>query len=104
MLTHNWFIVDSGSKNPYKLVFKVLKFAKDHTNPICHSAFTYREDELPSRLDLGKEKYGGPFTTEQVEDVKTFVGILGVLLTTGPLFAVDIAVNEMLPHYNNCYI
>ena len=95
---HNWFIVDSGSKNPYKLVFKVLKFAKDHTNPIRRSAFTYCEDELPSRLDLGKEKYGGPFTTEQVEDVKAFVGILGVLLTTGPLFAVDIAVNKMLPH------
>ena len=93
----NWFIVDSGSKNPYKLVFRVLKFAKDHTNPIRRSAFTYCEDELPSRLDLGKEKYGGPFTTEQVEDVKAFVGILGVLLTTGPLFAVDIAVNEILP-------
>ena len=66
----NWFIVDSGSKNPYKLVFKVLKFAKDHSYPIRRSAFTYCEDELPSRLDLGKEKYGGPFTTEQVEDIK----------------------------------
>ena len=93
----NWFIVDSGSKNPYKLAFRVLKFAKDHTNPILRSAFTYCEDELPSRLDMGKEKYGGPFTTEQVEDVKAFVGILGVLLTTGPIFAVDIAVNEILP-------
>ena len=39
------------------------------------------EDELPSRLDLGKEKYGGPFTIEQVEDVKAFLGILHVLLT-----------------------
>jgi hypothetical protein len=71
-----WFLTDSGSKNPYKLVYRVLKFAKDHTNPIRRSAFTYCEDELPSRLDLGKEKYGGPFTTEQVEDVKAFLGIL----------------------------
>ena len=93
----NWFMIDSGSKNPYKLVLRIMKFAKDHTNPIRRSAFTYCEDELPSRLDLGKEKYGGPFTTEEVENVKAFLGILGVLLTTGPLFTVDIAVNEMLP-------
>ena len=93
----NWFMIDSGSKNPYKLVLRIVKFAKDHTNPIRRSAFTYCEDELPSRLDLGKEKYGGPFTTEEVENVKAFLGILGVLLTTGPLFTVDIAVNEMLP-------
>ena len=43
-----------------------------------YSAFTYCEDELPSRMDLGKEKYGGPFTTEPVEDVKAFYGILRV--------------------------
>ena len=77
---HHWFLIDSVSRNPYKLTYKVLKFAKDHTYPIRHSAFTYCEDELSSRLDLGKEKYGGPFTTEQVEDVKAFLGILHVLL------------------------
>ena len=69
----HWFLIESGSTNPYKLVYKVVKFAKDHTNPIRRSAFTYCEDELPSRLDLGKEKYGGPFTTEQVENVKALL-------------------------------
>ena len=92
----HWFLIDSGSRNPYKLVYKVLKFAKDHTSPIRRSAFTYCEDELPSRLDLGKEKYGGPFTTEQVEDVKAFLGILRVLLTLGPIMMVDFSVNGIL--------
>ena len=78
-------------------MFKVLKFAVNHTHPIRRSAFTYCEDELPSRLDLGKEKYGGPYTTEQVEDVKAFLGIVLLLLTTGPIFAADIAVNAILP-------
>ena len=90
-------LVPSGSKNPYKLVFKILKFAKDHTSPIRRSAFTYCEDELPSRLDLAKEKYGGPFTTEEVEDVKAFTGILRVLLTLGPIFLADVAVNGLIP-------
>ena len=92
-----WFLIEPGSTNPYKLVYKVIKFAKDHTHPIHRSAFTYCEDELPSRLDLGKEKYGGPFTTEQVEDVKVFIGILHVLLTLGPAFFADVAFSENLP-------
>lgn len=85
-----WFTTESvpcsGKLNPYSLVYRVIKFAARHKTPIRRSAFTYCEDELPSRMDLGKEKYGGPFTTEQVEDVKAFLGILLVLLTLGPLF------------------
>ena len=92
-----WFMIDSGSRNPYKLVYKVIKFAAQHKTPIRRSAFTYCEDELPSRMDLGKEKYGGPFTTEQVEDIKAFLGILRLLVTIGPVFTTDIAINSMLP-------
>ena len=95
-----WFMIDSGSRNPYKLVYKVIKFAAHHKTPIRRSAFTYCEDELPSRMDLGKEKYGGPFTTEQVEDVKAFLGILQVLLTLGPVFATDIAASNMLYRFS----
>ena len=43
------------------------------------SAFTYCEDELPSRMDFGKSKYGGPFTTEQVEDVKIFLRLIAII-------------------------
>ena len=39
-----WFMVDSGSRNPYKLVYKVIKFAAQHNSPIRCSAFTYGED------------------------------------------------------------
>ena len=94
-----WFLIDTGSKNPYMLVYRVLKFAKDHTNPIRRSAFTYCEDELPSRLDLGKEKYGGPFTTEQVEDVKAFLGILRVLLALAPIMIVDFSIDGILGRF-----
>ena len=93
---HQWFMIDSGSRNPYKLVYKVIKFAAQHKSPIRRSAFTYCEDELPSRMDLAKEKYGGPFTTEQVEDVKAFLGILIILLTFGSMFITDVAVSNVL--------
>ena len=52
---------------------------------------------MPRGLDLGKEKYGGPFTTEQVEDVKAFYGILKVLFSFGVVFFLDFAANSVFP-------
>ena len=92
----HWFLVEPASRNPYKLVYRVIKFAIKHKNPIQRSAFTYCEDELPSRIDLGKAKYGGPFTSEQVEDVKAFLGILSILFTLGPVFAVEVAAGDIV--------
>ena len=88
---------DTGSRNPYKLVYNIICFARKHSSPIQRSAFTYCEDELPSRLDLAKEKYGGPFTTEQVEDVKVFLNIFKILLSLGPLFAIERSANILQP-------
>ena len=68
------------SQNPLKTVISVLKYAARHKQPEQRSALTYWEDLPPKRIDFGKTKYGGPFTTEEVEDVKTFLRILTVLL------------------------
>ena len=64
------------TQNPFKLIYKVLHYAIKNKPPRYRSAFTYCEDELPSRIDFGKSKYGGPFTTEQVEDVKTSLRLI----------------------------
>ena len=69
-----------GHTNPLRLIYKVLNFARKHTRPIYRSAFTYGEP-FPSRLDLAKNRYGGPFSTEEVEDVKSFWRILAVLFS-----------------------
>ena len=36
--------------------------------------------DYPSRLDLGKEKYGGPFTEEEVENVKTVLRMIPLMI------------------------
>ena len=62
--------------NPLKLIYQVLRYAVKNKHPRLRSAFTYWEDKPYSRIDLGMATYGRPFTTEQVEDVKTFFSIL----------------------------
>ena len=101
------FWTGSSRVNPYKLVYKVIKYACLNKRPTLRSAFTYCEDELPSRMDLGKLRYGGPFTTEQVEDVKVFLRILMVLFSLGPAFLMDVAATASTvnhaPHKNTTY-
>jgi peptide/histidine transporter 3/4 len=87
---HSWFYSEPGQNNPYKTVFRIIKFAMKNKNPIRRSAFTFCDDFKPSRIDFAKERYGGPFTTPQVEDVKTFLRIVIVLLALGPVFALEI--------------
>ena len=95
----HWFLVDPARVNPYKLVYEITKFARRHKVPLNRSAFTYWEEELPTGLDLSKAKYGGPFTTEQVEDVKAFCGILKVLFALGPVFFLSFALDPTLYWY-----
>ena len=82
-----WLIIEPNSPQSLKTICQVLKFAAKHKAPLNRSAFTYWEEDIPSRIDLGKSKYGGPFTTEQVEDVKT---VLRLLVISSPLFFVFI--------------
>uniref|UniRef100_A0A1X7VPM9 Uncharacterized protein n=1 Tax=Amphimedon queenslandica TaxID=400682 RepID=A0A1X7VPM9_AMPQE len=81
-------------KNPIKLIVRVLCYAWKHKYPENRSALTYWEEEAPSRLDLGKDKYGGPFTEEEVEDVKTFFRMLPLLIAT-----VSYAVSDEVYHW-----
>ena len=84
--------------NPYKIVFKVLKFSlkTSRTRRQHRSAFTYWGEE-PSRMDLAKERYGGCFSHEEVENVKTFLRIAVVLITLFFLFV------SSVPFFNSSF-
>ncbi len=86
------FLSDYSVHNPYKLVYNVLRYAVSHNKPEKPSAFTFCDDVRPTRLDFGKLRYGGPFTTEQVEDVKVIFNILIVLISCSPIFLLEIVV------------
>ena len=86
-------------KNPYRTVYRVMKYAWKHKSPENRSAMTYWETEMPSRIDLGKRKYGGPFDNEEPEDVKTFWRIVLVFLSYfGFYIPYYIIVNGIFPY------
>ena len=78
--TKKHFYIQKAGLNPFKNIYEVLKYSWKHKVPEHRSAFTYWEEDIPRRIDLGKNKYGGPFTNEEVEDTKTFLRILPLLL------------------------
>lgn len=78
-----WMIIEPQSENPFRTVYGVLRFAAKHKNPVNRSALTYWEQKLPSRINLAKDKYGGPYSSESVENVKSFLNISMVLLALG---------------------
>ena len=93
--------------NPIKLIVRVLNYARKNKYPRYRSALTYWEDNYPSRLDLGKEKYGGPFSEEEVEDVKTVLRLIPLIIICALVYTLAweiLAVPEHLLPANDKYM
>ena len=80
------FINGTPFRNPLKLIYNVLNFARKNKYPVQRSALTYWEHKHPSRINLSKDKYGGPFTEAEVEDVKTFFCIIPLIIVIAIVF------------------
>ena len=86
MITQHGLLIkeEPVKQNAIKQAYRVIKYAIRTKQP-KRGAFTYCEDELPSRIDFGMDKYGGPFTIEQVEDVKTCLRLIPIAIVGGVL-------------------
>ena len=93
LITHSfckhWLETTPLIINPIKLITKVLNYARKNKYPRNRSALTYWEEDYPSRLDLGKEKYGGTFTEEEVENVKTVLNMIPLMICIVGLSCAD---------------
>ena len=83
----HWYFKNSLRENCIKLVFSVLWYAArvQRQMPQYRRAFRYGEGRI-KRINLAKQKYDGIFTSDQVEDVKTFCLICFVLFCLGGYF------------------
>ena len=103
-LFNHLLVKEPVSANPFRLVYHVVKYAVKNKHPKQRSAFTYCEDYLPSRIDFGKHKYGGPFTTEQVEDVKTLFRSLVIALVITAFYGMTYNGTEYTYHLKNALL
>ena len=92
MVTHyclqNWYFRDRQRENPLKSIINVTYFSatvKRHP-PIRNRPFRYGEGKKP-RIELAKIEYDGDFSSEEVENVKTFCQILFLIFTLGGYYA-----------------
>ena len=83
-----WYFKGRERENPIKLILKVLIFAAfvRRQLPRYRRAFRYGETLKP-RIELAKKNYDGIFTSEEVEDVKTFCRIVLVIFSLTGFFA-----------------
>ena len=79
-LCQQWLDRTHKVTNPIKLIIQVLNYTRKHRYPERRSAFTYIDEEQPTQMDYGKEKFGGPFTEEEVEDVKTVLRLIPMVI------------------------
>ena len=93
--------IDHVGHSPFTMLYKIVKYAWQHKCPVNRSAFTYWENDIPSRIDLGKDKYGGPFTNEEVEDTKTFFRIFLLLLSFSGLHLSDNGFSSAMSFFTN---
>ena len=109
-LFKHWLDTTPHIVNPVKRISQVLNYARKNKYPRNRSALTYWEEDYPSRLDLGKDKYGGPFSEEQVEDVKTVLRLIPLLISlvgvecVGELIMSDYLLPNKTSLFILCYI
>ena len=56
LLTKKHLYIERAGLNPFKNIYKVLKYSWKHKVPEHRSAFTYWEEDIPRRIDLGKRQ------------------------------------------------
>ena len=83
--------------NPYKLIYRVLKFTRKNKYRVgIPKTVVYCDHKIPVRMDFAKDRFGGPFKDSDVEDVKTFLRLLYVLITLTPVFMLELPVSDMM--------
>ena len=92
---NKWFFKARQRSNPLRIITSILFFAatvKRHA-PRYRRSFRYGEGRLP-RIELAKLEYDGKYSSEEVEDVKTFVRVLFIIFSLGFTFTSYAAVSE----------
>ena len=103
-LLNHWLIKEQIVNNPLPVTLKVVHFTLKN-NFRKQNTFRLEQQGLLSKFNIAKHVYSGPFTSEQVEDVKTFFRVITVILiftiSCSGLGILDSVSHDMTTHLRN---
>ena len=79
----HWLLREHITGKSIRLILKVIRYTLSNSR-LRYSFAT--ENELPSRFDIAKHKYGGPFMAQQVDNVRKFLWMLPILASFGIVY------------------
>ena len=79
-LLNHWLNKEQVVNNPLPLISKVVYFSVRNKDKRHRQNLMSSKQGILSMLNISKRVYGGPFSSDQVEDVKTFFRVLVVFI------------------------
>ena len=79
----HWLTKEQIIENPLPLILKIVHYTIKHMYYLKGRKILYYSQEnqgILSKFNIAKRVYNGPFSSEQVEDVKTFFRVLVVIV------------------------
>ncbi len=100
-LFHKILVKEPVMKNAFRLIFGVLKFSLLNKFPQMPSSYAdWSSKGLCSRLNLAKTIFGGPYSNEDVENVKTFFRICIIFLFSAIILTAVLSIEMMTPGFS----
>ena len=103
-ILNHWLAKEHIISNPLPQIRKVVQYTIRNRYQ-WPRLFLCEEHGLLSRLNIAKTIYAGPFTSEQVEDVKTFFRVVGVIaifmIACSGIPVTNTVGSKLAPHLHN---
>lgn len=100
-LLNQYLVKEHLIQNPLSTIWNVIKYSIKNRRLQKRISALYRGGILTC-LNISKTFYGGPFTSEQVEDVKAFIRVIAVIATCilacGGIPIIQYAQDQLLHH------
>ena len=104
-----WLVKEEVTRKSLSGVWKIIKYTFKNRRR-RYSLADNDSNELTSLFDIAKHKYGGSFTSQQVDNVRTFLWIIIILATCGVVLGAIMPIEyarEKIQHrwndYNEAY-
>ncbi len=76
----HWLTKEQIIENPLPMILKIVHYTIKHKLKGRKIFYSIENEGILSKFNVAKRVYNGPFTSEQVEDVKTLFRVLGVIV------------------------